>query len=73
MDVRASRKRKHPRQGCAEEVNKAKTRKDHGNWNKDRQGSMVCSKDTGVGRAWGQAKKARLKGVAFLLSAVETH
>lgn len=34
---------------------------------------MVYSKDAGVGRTRGQAKKARLKGMVLLLSAVEAH
>ena len=37
------------------------------------RGSVVCNKDAGVGRAWGQATKARIKGVVFILSAVENN
>lgn len=34
---------------------------------------VVCNKDAGVGRAWGQAKKPRIKGVVSILSAAENH
>lgn len=37
------------------------------------RGGVACNKDAGVGGAWGQAKKPRIKGVVFILSAAENH